>query len=105
MHYPRNRPCPCGSGRKFKRCCGHGDPRKRLAALKRSRWQEFKAYMHRVWHFNRIEGSRGRRLQFVWWWAPYRWRVWLKWVPYPADGSVYTWRIQFGPLEVRRWAT
>ncbi|MGH8867576.1 MAG: SEC-C metal-binding domain-containing protein [Actinomycetes bacterium] len=24
---PRNAPCPCGSGRKFKRC--HGDPRVR----------------------------------------------------------------------------
>src|SRR5690606_18801911 len=24
---PRNAPCPCGSGRKFKRC--HGDPRNR----------------------------------------------------------------------------
>jgi hypothetical protein len=23
-HKPgRNDPCPCGSGRKFKRCCGH----------------------------------------------------------------------------------
>jgi preprotein translocase subunit SecA len=24
---PRNAPCPCGSGRKYKRC--HGDPRNR----------------------------------------------------------------------------
>ena len=23
---PRNAPCPCGSGEKFKRCCGEGDP-------------------------------------------------------------------------------
>ncbi len=23
---PRNAPCPCGSGKKFKRCCGHGAP-------------------------------------------------------------------------------
>jgi uncharacterized protein YecA (UPF0149 family) len=22
LNYPRNRPCPCGSGRKFKHCCG-----------------------------------------------------------------------------------
>lgn len=22
----RNAPCPCGSGRKFKRCCGSGQP-------------------------------------------------------------------------------
>jgi len=28
---PRNAPCPCGSGRKFKRC--HGDPATRAAAL------------------------------------------------------------------------
>jgi preprotein translocase subunit SecA len=26
-HVGRNDPCPCGSGRKFKRC--HGDPRTR----------------------------------------------------------------------------
>ncbi|HZR50700.1 MAG TPA: SEC-C metal-binding domain-containing protein [Streptosporangiaceae bacterium] len=26
-HVGRNDPCPCGSGRKFKRC--HGDPRMR----------------------------------------------------------------------------
>jgi preprotein translocase subunit SecA len=25
---PRNAPCPCGSGKKFKRC--HGDPRNRV---------------------------------------------------------------------------
>ena len=23
---PRNAPCPCGSGEKYKRCCGHGAP-------------------------------------------------------------------------------
>ncbi len=22
VHVGRNEPCPCGSGRKFKRCCG-----------------------------------------------------------------------------------
>ncbi|MFV1958624.1 MAG: SEC-C metal-binding domain-containing protein [Planctomycetota bacterium] len=27
---PRNAPCPCGSGRKAKRCCGRGRPRGRL---------------------------------------------------------------------------
>jgi preprotein translocase subunit SecA len=26
---PRNAPCPCGSGKKFKRC--HGDPRARVS--------------------------------------------------------------------------
>jgi preprotein translocase subunit SecA len=26
---PRNAPCPCGSGKKFKRC--HGDPRNRAS--------------------------------------------------------------------------
>jgi hypothetical protein len=23
---PRNASCPCGSGEKYKRCCGHGAP-------------------------------------------------------------------------------
>ena len=26
MQTPRNAPCPCGSGMKFKQCCGHGAP-------------------------------------------------------------------------------
>ena len=29
----RNDPCPCGSGRKFKRCCGGGDAEKSLRIL------------------------------------------------------------------------
>jgi sulfatase maturation enzyme AslB (radical SAM superfamily) len=24
--YPRNEPCPCGSGEKYKKCCGKGQP-------------------------------------------------------------------------------
>ena len=29
---PRNSPCPCGSGKKFKQCCGISGPKKGLAA-------------------------------------------------------------------------
>ena len=31
MPFARNKPCPCGSGRKFKHCCGR--PRKELPPL------------------------------------------------------------------------
>ena len=31
MHIGRNEPCSCGSGRKYKRCCGAGRPRQAVA--------------------------------------------------------------------------
>jgi hypothetical protein len=30
--YPRKQPCPCGSGKKYKRCCGDERRRKRKSA-------------------------------------------------------------------------
>lgn len=104
----RNRPCPCGRRDewghpvKYKRCCGHGDVRKRLAAQKASQWARFKGYMHRLWSFNRVEPAYGRSLQFVWWWSPRQWRLgWGR--PWPPHDPVYRWRLYCGPLEVRRW--
>ena len=29
---PRNAPCPCGSGKKYKDCCGKSGPKKGLLA-------------------------------------------------------------------------
>ena len=29
---PRNAPCPCGSGKKYKHCCGKSGPKKGLLA-------------------------------------------------------------------------
>ncbi|MDN5377570.1 MAG: preprotein translocase subunit SecA, partial [Sulfurospirillum sp.] len=29
---PRNGPCPCGSGKKYKQCCGKSGPKKGLLA-------------------------------------------------------------------------
>ena len=29
---PRNEPCPCGSGKKFKQCCGRSGPKKGILA-------------------------------------------------------------------------
>ena len=29
----RNDPCPCGSGKKFKRCCFHKKPRKQIVMV------------------------------------------------------------------------
>jgi preprotein translocase subunit SecA len=29
---PRNAPCPCGSGKKYKQCCGQSGPKKGLLA-------------------------------------------------------------------------
>src|SRR6188472_3292820 len=33
----RNDPCPCGSGRKYKQCCGNGDDRRQSVAASRTR--------------------------------------------------------------------
>ncbi len=101
--YPANKPCPCGSGRKFKRCHGRVNPKR--DALQRQRG--FLRRLSDVFRINKIQESGGRRIQFVWWWHPKRWRLQLRFLPYPETGAnkgyLYKWRIQLGPLEIRRW--
>ena len=52
----RNQPCPCGSGRKYKKCCGIKDDAQRRSVIRHTANARVRAMQQRVSPGDRLDG-------------------------------------------------